>query len=119
MKHVVLAMFVLIASMRVQASSCDMHDEMPAGAMTSHAHHAGMDMDMDEQPAMDCCDDSQDAMSGNCESSMDCGACAGSMSALHSVSSPFLPRAKARLQAQVDGPTNSKSHSPPLRPPIA
>ena len=117
MKHVLLAIFVLLAAQPLQASFCDMCDAQEQ----THEQHGDMNGDMNhgDMQDMDCCDDDPAKPIDGCDSMSHCGACtagvvtlnANMINAVYSISSrQFLPDSGEPL---------TRFKSPPFRPPIA
>ena len=113
MKYIFLAIFVFLAAVPFQASSCDMHDEQGI----SHTQHG--DMQDDNGSDMDCCDDGPSDSSHNCDSMSHCGA--GSAGFATVDSSPVNVTFTASLHQHLanSGHPLSRFNSPPFRPPIA
>jgi hypothetical protein len=113
MKYVLLAIIVLIASLPVQASSCDMHTSQG----TSHSQHGDMldKSDMD----MDCCDQDPLDQSDNCDPMSHCGASASGVVTIDS--SPVNVAFASGLRHVITDSTHTANRfdSPPFRPPIA
>ena len=113
MKFVLLAIFVFLAALPVQASFCDMHD---AQGM-SHSQHG--DMQDDNEGGMDCCDQDPSESSHNCDSMSHCGA--STAAGVMIDTSPFgiAYSASSHDHLANSGHPLSCFKSPPFRPPIA
>ena len=111
MKYVFLAFFVFIASLPVQATSCDMQE--PRG--TTHSQHG--DMQHDDMPEMDCCDQDPAAPPDSCDSNTHCGANANLAAITIYTTSVFHGVSKHRYFSEGDN-LSSRFTSPPFRPPI-
>lgn len=113
MKYILMAVFVFIASLPVEAVSCTMHGSQDM----SHNQHADM---MDHgQTDMDCCDDEGSGSPGNCDPLQHCGASASGVVAIdtspvniaYSIEHGYLTVNATRAL--------NRFGSPPFRPPIA
>ena len=120
MKHVLLAIFVFLASMPLHASCDDMHQSQDApqsqqGDMMDHGDMDHGDMNMD----MDCCDhDSIDPM-GNCDPLSHCGAPASSVVTIDTSTINVVYIAGQHHVLTDAARATSQFTSPPFRPPIA
>ena len=128
MKYVFLAIFVLIASMPVQVSSCDMHDaqetpqQVSAGMDHAIMDHANMDhgtMDQVVKQGNDCCDHDPAVPSDNCDSMLDCGVCTAGVMAFSAFSIAKIFKVHGRLYLPDTGEPLSRFNPPPFKPPIA
>jgi len=113
MKYVFLAIFVLIASMPVQVSSCDMHDSQQTSQHGSH------NMNHDDGPSMDCCDHDPAVPSDNCDSMLDCSVCTAGVMAFSSFTINAIFKANTRLYLPDTGEPLISFNPPPFKPPIA
>jgi hypothetical protein len=111
MKYVFLAFFVFIASLPVQAMSCDMQETQEV----SHNQHS--DMQHGNMPQMDCCDQDPSTTPDNCDSNTYCGASATVVAIDISATYAFTGTSKHRFLSESDS-LSSRFSSPPLRPPI-
>ena len=127
MKYVFLAIFVLIASMPVQVSSCDMHDARQTSQQGSHdMDHANMDhdnmghggIDQDGAQGMDCCDHDPAVPSDNCDSMVDCSVCTAGIMAFSVFTIYAIFKADTRLYLPAIGEPLSRFNPPPFKPPI-
>jgi hypothetical protein len=122
MKYAFLAIFVLIASMPVQVSSCDMHDAQETSQQGSTGmDHANMDhgtMDQGGKQGMDCCDHDPAVPSDNCDSMLDCGVCVTGVMAFSVFTSDTVLKAHGRLYLPDTGEPLSRFNPPPFKPPI-
>jgi hypothetical protein len=109
MKYVLLAIFVFIASLPLQASTCDMDESQGM----SHSQHG--DMPEDSKMNMDCCDDES---TGGCDPMTHCGASASSVvtidTTLVSIAFSNGPRHNIADSARA----LIRFDAPPFRPPI-
>ncbi|MGB5488443.1 MAG: hypothetical protein WBN06_13705 [Lysobacterales bacterium] len=112
MKYVFLAIFVLIASMPVQVSSCDMHDSQQTSQHGSH------DMDHDGGMGMDCCDHDPAVPSDNCDSMFHCGVCTAGVMAFSAFTINSIFKTNTRLYLPDTGEPLSNINPPPFKPPI-
>jgi hypothetical protein len=112
MKHALLAIFLFIASLPVEASSCDMHGSQDV----PHSQHGGM---MDHgQMEMDCCEQDSADSSCDCDPLMHCGA---SFSGAVTIDNSAVSIAYVSAHGELNGHsarTLSRYGSPPFRPPI-
>jgi hypothetical protein len=113
MKRVLLAIFVFIASLPVEASSCDMHGS--GGAV--HGQHG--DMIDHGQMDMDCCDQGEPDTPCDCGFLKHCGAAA---SGIVTVDNSPVNITHINGHTELTGDSArvlSRYGSPPFRPPIA
>jgi len=113
MKYVFLAFFVFFASLPLQATSCDMHENQG----TSFNQHG--DKQHDNMPDMDCCDHDPSIPSDNCESQSTCGAGTATVVAINPATSNTVFVSGCRQYLSDSGKIQSRFSSPPFRPPIA
>ena len=117
MKYMFLAIFVLIASMPMQVSSCDMHDSQQTSQHGSH------DMNHDGGPGMgsgmDCCDHDPAVPSDNCDSMFHCGVCTAGVMAFNALTINSIFKTNNRLHLPDTGEPLSSFNPPPFKPPIA
>ena len=113
MKYILLAIFVFIASLPIEAPSCNMHDSRDM----SHNQHGDM---MDHgQMDMDCCDHDGAGSSDNCDPLKHCGAHASSVVA---IDTSLVNIAYIIEHRELTGDSTrvlNRYGSPPFRPPIA
>lgn len=113
MKYILLAIFVFIASLPIEASSCNMHG-------TQDMSHNQQDDMMDHgQMDMDCCDHDGPGASDNCDPLKHCGA---SASGVVTIDISSLSIAYIAVHIEFTGDSTralSRYGSPPFRPPIA
>jgi len=110
MKHVILAIFILIAVQPVQASLCAMDLDMDHGAQH--------EMDTDRSHP-DCCDNDKQDPTGSCDPQMHCGAAPASLAVLDvSADSATIPVA-GHPPSFKNRPLSPSFDSPPFRPPIS
>ena len=112
MKFIFLAFFVFIASLPVEATSCDMQEPQE----TSHNQHG--DMQHDNMSGMDCCDLDPSALPDQCDSNTHCGANATVIAISIHATCAFHGVSKHRYLSESDW-LSSRFTSPPFRPPIA
>jgi len=112
MRYVFLAIFVLIASMPMQVSPCDMHESQQMSQQGSHG------MDHDAMQTMDCCDHDPAVPSDNCNSIFHCGACPTGVMAIHSFVINTVFKAHSRLVLPDSTDPQSNFNPPPFKPPI-
>lgn len=116
MKHVLLAMFVLLGTQPLPALGCDLHaDQSPVAAEHQHmAGHATGDV-----AGMDCCDDDAAEQPEHCALMSQCGTCTPGLSAVFA----FLPHAapgSTSLLLMLDSDAMPDPfYAPPFRPPIS
>lgn len=113
MKCVVLAIFVLIASLPVQVSACDMHGPQQT------SQHASHDMNQDDGSSMDCCDHDPATPSDNCDSMSHCGASSTGVMAISALPVNTVFKSITRLFLPDAGEPQSRFNPPPFKPPIA
>lgn len=123
MKYVFLSIFVLIASMPVQVSSCEMHDARQTSQQGSQGmDHANMDhrnMGQNGSQGMDCCDHDPADPSDNCDSMLDCGVCTAGVMAFSAFSIATIFKTNGSLYLPDTGEPLSSFNPPPFKPPIA
>lgn len=117
MKYVLLAIIVLFAGLPLPSAGCDMHDSQDAG----YSQHSNMrDMPMDDHgQGMDCCDHDSSDQDDACKPMSHCGACPTGLVALNpsafNISFDSTPYQDLTDKKDIQ----SRSDSPPFRPPIA
>ena len=113
MKYVLLAIFVLFATQPIQASECN----MPDAQGTSHGQHG--DMQDQDGPDLDCCDNDSSGSSTDCDSMSHCVAGSATGAAINTapLSAAFFTTSSQQYLVDSDGPL-SRFNSPPFRPPI-
>ena len=113
MKYVLLAIFVFIASLPIEASPCNMHGSQDM----SHNQHADM---MDHgQMDMDCCDHDDSGSSNSCDPLKHCGA---HVSGAVTIDTSLVNIAYIIEHGELTSDSAralSRYESPPFRPPIA
>jgi hypothetical protein len=112
MKHVILAIFILIAVQPVQASLCAMDMDM------GMEHGAQHEMDTDGSHP-DCCDNDKQGPSGPCDPQMHCGAAPAGVAVLDLGPDSATVPVAGLLPSFRTKPLSPSFDSPPFRPPIS
>jgi len=112
MKYLFLAFFIFVASLPVQAVSCDMQEPQE----TSHNQHD--DMQHDNMPGMDCCDPVPSTTPDHCDSDTHCGASV-TVVAISIYASCAIPGISKHRFLSENNSFSSRFTNPPFRPPIA
>ena len=110
MKHVILAIFILIAVQPVQASLCAMDMGM------DHGEQHEMDT---ESSHPDCCDDDKQGPSGSCDPQIHCGAAPASVAVLDLCTDSASVPVAGQLPLFKNKQLSPSFDSPPFRPPIS
>ena len=114
MKHVILAIFILIAVQPVQASLCAMDMDMDMDM----DHGAQHEMETDRSHP-DCCDNDKQDPTGSCDPQLHCGAAPASAAMLDlGPDSATIPLA-GQPPSFKNRPLSPSFDSPPFRPPIS
>lgn len=113
MKYTLLAIFVFVASLPFEASSCDMHGSQDM------SHNQSGDMMDHSQMDMDCCDHDGSGSSDNCDPLKHCGVHASGVVTIDTTPVNIVCITEHGELTGDSTRVPSRYGSPPFRPPIA
>ena len=110
MKHLILALLILIAAQPLQASSCGIDTGV------DHSVHQAVDSD---RSSSDCCDHDEHEPVDFCDPLVHCGAVPAGLAVLCASLDPGAVPAIGRLPSFKSQPLFAHFDAPPFRPPIS